>query len=233
MTLIADLFALQEIDSAIDAHTSQLETLRERYGENEEAETVRAELTLHTASLADLEPARRELELEVASIRAKAEPVEAKLYDGSVSNPKELDNLQRDLEQLTRQRQSAEERLLAVMEEVEAARGGQRAAESRLTRMESDWTIQQADLHSDEARLESELAVLQERRAERATRIPAAQLVTYDRLRKRRKGVAVVKVNRGACLGCRLSIPPVVLQRARSGVNATPCPSCERLIYVI
>lgn len=233
MTLIADLFALQEIDSAIDLHTAQLEAVRDGYGDSEEAETVRSGLAVHTASLADLEPQRRELELEAASILAKAEPVETKLYDGSITNPKELDNLQRDLEQLTRQRQSVEERLLAVMEDVDTARGGERSAETRLTSIESDWAATQAGLHGDETRLESELTALQARRAERATRIPAAQLVTYDRLRQRRKGVAVVKIIRGTCLGCRLTLPPVVLQRARSGANPTPCPSCERLIYAI
>jgi predicted nucleic acid-binding Zn-ribbon protein len=45
----------------------------------------------------------------------------------------------------------------------------------------------------------------------------------------------VVKVERGACLGCRLTVPTVILQRARSGMNPTPvqCPSCERMLYVI
>jgi predicted nucleic acid-binding Zn-ribbon protein len=83
--------------------------------------------------------------------------------------------------------------------------------------------------------LEAEIAELQARRAAQTDRIPAAPVITYDRLRRRRKGVAVVKVERGACLGCRLTVPTVILQRARSGMNPTPvqCPSCERMLYVI
>jgi predicted nucleic acid-binding Zn-ribbon protein len=60
-------------------------------------------------------------------------------------------------------------------------------------------------------------------------------VAAYDRLRRRRRGVAVVRVERGTCLGCRLTVPTVVLQRARSGTNPNPvqCPSCERMLYVI
>ena len=235
MTLVADLFALQEIDSQIDQRVAALEELRTRFGESEEAAEVRAEIAEHAAGLPDLEARQRDLDLQVASLREKAAPVERKLYDGSVTSPKELTDLQRDLEQIARQRGGVEEELLSVLEQVEAKRAGVQAATARLEQVESEWAAAQAGFRADEARLEGELAVLRERRAAQAARIPAAPVTSYDRLRQRRKGVAVVKVERGACLGCRLTVPTVILQRARSGMNPSPvqCPSCERMLYVI
>jgi predicted nucleic acid-binding Zn-ribbon protein len=235
MTLVADLFALQELDSAIDQRMAALEDIRARYGESEEASDIRVAIAEYAAGIPELESRQLDLDLQVAPVRAKAAEVEARLYSGSVTSPKELTDLQKDLEQLGRQRRMIEDELLQVLEQLEAKRAGVRESEARLRRVEADWTAGQEQMRADEARLEAEIAELRERRAAQVARIPAAPVTTYDRLRRRRKGVAVVKVERGACLGCRLTVPTVILQRARSGMNPTPvqCPSCERMLYVI
>ena len=235
MTLVADLYALQEIDTAIDQRTAALVEVRARYGDSEAAAAAREMIAAHIVGLPELEARQLDLDLQMATIKEKAVPVERRLYDGSVTNPKELTDLQRDLEQIERQRRVVEDELLTVLEQVEAKRAGVREGETRLREAEAAWAAEQERLRADEARLETELAALRERRAAQAGRLPPAPLNTYDRLRQRRKGVAVAKVERGTCLGCRLSVPVMVLQRARSGMNSAPvqCPSCERILYVI
>jgi predicted nucleic acid-binding Zn-ribbon protein len=235
MTLIADLYTLQEVDSRLDQHEAALSGLRARPTESEEIEETRADLAEHEAGLPDLEARHRDLELQVATHREKCESAETKLYGGSVTSPKELQDLQQDLEQLTRQRQAVEDELLAVLEQLEAKRAGAHATRERLRQLESAWAAEEAAAGVEEARLEAEIAALRERRAAQVARLPAPPVTAYDRLRRRRKGIAVVKVERGACLGCRLTVPTVILQRARSGTNPNPvqCPSCERMLYVI
>ncbi|MGH2599700.1 MAG: zinc ribbon domain-containing protein [Dehalococcoidia bacterium] len=235
MTLIADLYALQEIDSQIDQRESALESLRDRPEHDEASAEARAELAEHSVGLPELEARQRDLELQVATAREKAAPVEQKLYSGSITNPKELSDLQADLDQLTRQRQGLEEELLTILEQLEAKRAAIAAAREQSERLEADWAAEQQRAQAEEDRLEQELAGLRERRSAAAARIPSTPAVAYDRLRRRRKGLAVVRVERGACLGCRLTVPSVILQRARSGTNPTPvqCPSCERMLYVI
>jgi uncharacterized protein len=235
MTLIADLYALQEIDSEIDRREAALETLRTPVEESEELSDIRTELAEHRTGLPELESRQRDLELQVAGLREKAGPVEKKLYDGSITNPKELGDLQRDLDQITRHRQALEEELLFVLEQVEAKRAAIAATEQRLQQVEAQQASDRQNNAADEARIERELAGLRERRAAMLAGLPGAPVSAYDRLRRRRRGVAVVKVERGTCLGCRLTVPTVVLQRARSGMNPNPvqCPSCERMLYVI
>lgn len=235
MTLIADLFALQEIDLQIDEREAALESLRGRPEENDAVNDARVELAQSSAGIPDLEARQRELDLLVAGQRDKIAPVEAKLYGGSVRNPKELQDLQQDLDQLNRQRESVEEELLAVIDQVETRRAAMAAVAERLETLEREWAAEQATARADTERIEAELTALRARRAAAAQRLPAGPLTAYDRLRRRRRGVAVVKVERGACLGCRLTVPTVILQRARSGANPNPvqCPSCERMLYVI
>lgn len=235
MTLIADLFALQEIDSQIDQREAMLESLRTPTEENEELAETRAQLAEHRTGLPELEARQRDLELQTAGFREKIEPVETKLYSGSITNPKELTDLQRDLDQLNRQRQSLEEELLSVLEQIEAKRAGAAAAQLRLDQIESQQVADRERNQSEDARIEGELTALRERRSRSVEGIPVSPVTAYDRLRRRRRGIAVVKVERGTCLGCRLTVPTVVLQRARSGTNPNPvqCPSCERMLYVI
>jgi len=235
MTLLGDLFALQEIDSAIDQRDAVLAEIRARADESVDLAAARSDLADQSSGLGELEAQQRDLDLQVAALKDRAEPVERKLYDGSVTNSKELTDLQRDLEQITRQRQTVEETLLGVMERLEARRTATRAGESRVRTLESAWTAESDQARTDAQRLESELADLRLRRDAQAARIPAATVDTYNRLRKRRKGIAVVRVERGTCLGCRLTIPTVVIQRARSSSTTTPaqCPSCERMLYVL
>jgi predicted nucleic acid-binding Zn-ribbon protein len=235
MTLIADLYALQEIDSHIDQDVAALESLRAPAPENEALEEARLERAEHEVGLPELESRQRDLELQSAGLREKAGPVERKLYDGSITIPKELSDLQLDLDQINRHRQALEDELLSVLEQIEAKRAAIAAIESQIEEMESQSAAELAGNQADESRLEGELVALRERRGSAAGRIPGQTLVAYDRLRRRRRGVAVVRVERGTCLGCRLTVPTVVLQRARSGTNPNPvqCPSCERMLYVI
>lgn len=235
MTLIADLYALQEIDTALDQRLAALEGVRARFGDNEAEDAVRAEIAEASAGMGDLEARQRDLELQVGSLRERAAPVQSKLYGGSITNAKELTDLEKDLEQLARQRQAREDELLIVLEQLEGRRAVIQSATERLRVRQAEWAGQQAELRSEETRLDGEIDALRARRQAHAAGLPPAPLASYDRLRQRRKGQAVVRVERSTCQGCRLTIPAVILQRARSGMNLVPvqCPSCERMLYVL
>ena len=55
----------------------------------------------------------------------------------------------------------------------------------------------------------------------------------YESLLKTRDGSAVAKVERGMCQGCRLTLPTLELQRARSSEGIARCGSCGRILYVV
>jgi uncharacterized protein len=235
MTLVGDLFALQEIDSAIDQRVARIEEIRARATESEEVAAVRAEVEERRAGLPEIESLHRDLDTRVTDLRARIAPVESKLYGGSVHSPRELQDLQQDLEQLQRQRQALEDQLLEVMERLEAKRREVAEAEARLHDLESTWSAQQFDGRAEVDQLEQEVAALRARRDAQVGKVPSTATTTYDRVRRRRRGLAVVKVERGTCLGCRLSLPPAIVQRARSSGSREPvhCPSCERILYVL
>jgi predicted nucleic acid-binding Zn-ribbon protein len=232
MTIAADLYALQEIDSAIEATMTSLAAVEEQLGEGEELIAGRQAVEDARHGLEDLSRQQRELEWQVDDVRSRLSDVEGKLYGGSVRNPKELAGVQEEANILKGQMRRREDELLELMVRVEETQATLREAEESLSEVEARWQREQQELVGEKERLEGEIAGLEDRRGRQAALIEARALVLYENLRERRQGRAVVKVERGMCGGCRISLPMTILQKARSGLDVVQCVSCERILYV-
>jgi hypothetical protein len=232
MTTVAELFALQETDLAIDSLRQRLEDVIGRLQEPRDLLEMRDEVARLRKELLDLRHRQREAEWEVEELRRKAKAVEDKLYGGSVRNPKELQDLQADLDSLRRQLSRKEDALLELMLQGDEQESALKEKESLLARREEEWRTEEAALQSQRESLEAELASLEERRREQAARINGSALQLYQELRSRRQGRAVARVERGLCGGCRITLPTSLIQQARSGNSLVQCMSCERILYV-
>jgi predicted nucleic acid-binding Zn-ribbon protein len=231
MPIAADLYALQELDTAIDACDRKLEQTRAAFGENAEAAEARIALAEAEVRLRAAQAQTRELETQIGDLQTKIGPVERKLYDGSVTSPKELQALQEDLDMLKRQQRGLEDQELAAMAEQEGAAAAATAARERVAQLEAAWRAAQGHLHEQEQALLAEREQLMQQREARVSRIDSQRLALYDRLRSAKRGVAVAKVERGLCMGCRITLPTTIVQRARSGMQVVQCTSCERILY--
>jgi predicted nucleic acid-binding Zn-ribbon protein len=232
MTIAADLYALQEIDSAIEAAMTSLAAVEEQLGEGEELIAGRQAVEEGRHAFEGFSKQQRELEWQVDDLRSRVSDVEGKLYGGSVRNPKELAGVQEEANILKGQLRRREDELLELMVRVEEAQATVGEAEESLSEVEARWQQEQQKLVGEKERLEGELAGLEERRGRQAGLIEPRVLALYENLRERRQGRAVVKVERGMCGGCRISLPMTVLQKARSGLDVVQCVSCERILYV-
>jgi len=232
MTIAADLYALQEIDSAVEATKASLTAVEEQLGESEELIAGRQAVEEGRDALEGVSKQQRELEWQVDDLRPRLSDVEGKLYGGSVRNPKELGSMQEEANILRGQLRRREDELLDLMVRVEERQTALREAEESLTEVEGRWRQDQKELTSEKEKLEGELAGLEERRRQQSGLIEARVLALYDNLWERRQGRAVAKVERGMCGGCRISLPMTVLQKARSGMDVVQCVSCERILYV-
>ena len=231
MTSVAELYALQELDLALQGRRAALADAQTRLGESEELTEAKELADERAKELREAEHNFREREAEADELRTKIEPVEKKLYQGNVQNPKELQDLQHDLDMLKRRRSELEDRALEAMEAVEQAQTAAEEARQALQQTAEAHGVSQEDLTGQSERTEQEIADLEARRAEQAPRIDAATMRLYEQIAAIR-GRAVAKVEGGACQGCRISLPMNLLQRARAGNEMVQCSSCERILYV-
>jgi predicted nucleic acid-binding Zn-ribbon protein len=231
MPRISDLWKLQEIDSALDVRRATLDDARARIGDSEELLAARAAQEEREQALAAAKATQRDLEVQADDLRAKIGPAEQKLYSGSVRNPKELQDLQADVDQLKRHLSSIEDQDIAALTAVEEAERELATQQSVVATLESAWQTEQAELRETAARLEQEIAGLDGERATQAEAVDAELLKTYGHVRYRHQGKGVAKVDRNICLGCRIALPPTILNRARSANGFAQCPNCERILF--
>ena len=230
MTRSNDLWLLQETDTALESRRGSLADAQSRLGETEDLAALRERVAELRAAARAAEAEQKDIELEADTLRAKIAPQEAKLYGGSIKNPKELKDLQADIEQLKRHLSSIEDRDLEALTAVDRAEEELQTAESDLATLDASWGEEQAELTERIERLTREIAEHEELRRERADNIAPELLRTYDRLRVAHQGRGVAKLDRNLCMGCRISLPVNLVNRARAGSALTQCPNCERIL---
>lgn len=232
LTQVTDIRTLQEIDDEAATLRAALEDVERRLRGSEELNEARRTSAAVDSELADVRRAQRRIEGEVEGLTARIEPEEKRLYDGSVRNPKELQNIQHELEALKQQRTKLEDQLLEVMTNLDRVEREQVSATKTLTREEARWEKDQGDLKHESFRLNDLITRADARREAQKLKINPRNLVVYEEVRRRRGGVAVARVSGGNCGGCRVAIPEAVRRRAFGADQLAQCPNCERILYV-
>ncbi len=230
MVIARQLYQLQEVDLEIESDEKALNGIVVRLGDNRVILEAQGRLTSAEQQLDDLRKRQRAAERETEDLAVKLATEEGKLYSGRIQNPKELANLQHEVELIKEKRSRLDDGVLAVMDEVERAENGLAAAAAALQKLEAAWNKEQQVLTAEAAALRGKLADLTQKRQSLSAGIETPVVGAYDKLRKQ-KGQAVVRVEQGICRGCRISLPSSDMQQVRSG-NLVHCSSCGRILFL-
>jgi uncharacterized protein len=230
MSASLGLYRLQQVDRQIDHARSQLDNIRRTLENDSE---LREALTQLEAAQNDHHHARNVLknaEAEVEAQKIKIEQNEASLYGGKVQNPKELQDLQKDIVSLKKHLVTLEERELEAMIKVEDAEKDLQGAKTKLELVQARLGDEHKKLISDQSTFSMKLEQLAEEREATLAPIESNMLHVYESLRQQKKGVAITEVSDNSCASCGATITASLLQNARSQKLAN-CPSCGRILY--
>lgn len=230
MTSAADLLTLQDIDLKIDSRRALMADIDSRIGETEEVIEAREVLAEAEANAARVRREQRELDATLEDLDAKMRPIETKLYDGSVRNPRDLSDLQKELTGMKARRGKLDDQGLEMMETVEKANTMLALATKSLEAAEADWREEQRELVENRERAERETGAFHAERKRWAEIMEPFMLGLYENLRVQKNGRGVARVERTTCQGCRISLPSHIVQRVRTGSQLVQCPSCERIL---
>ncbi|MBI4282548.1 MAG: hypothetical protein HY672_03565 [Chloroflexi bacterium] len=232
MTVVQQLFDLMGVDVDIERYNQSIASVEEALADNHLLLEAQRAVEEAQAVLKKQEGERRDLELTVGSFQDKTKELESKLYGGTVRNPRELQDMQKELNIFREQQKQQEESLLLALELVEETAQGLGSLERALREAQVAWQKEQERLTGERANLQKDSTLLEEKRRGLSSLISTEHLRLYDSLRSIRQGQAVAKVERGMCRGCRISLPTRVVQQARSSPKPVQCPSCSRILYV-
>jgi len=230
MSVVKQLHQLQEIDLELESNERAQNQIVSQLGESQEVARVKAKLTAEQQHLEELGHQQHSAEWEIDDLVTKLTDNEKSLYSGRIKNPKELTNLQQEVEELKTRRARLEDKALETMNQVELTTASVATLSSELKRLEADWHSQQQRLSADLEQLKTTQSDLQHKRQLLSAGIDPQAIEVYQQLRKH-KGTAIANVEQGTCRGCQIALPTTELQQARSG-SLVRCSSCGRILFL-
>lgn len=212
------LLDVQDRDLAADQLRHRRASLPERVAlAEQEAAVARLDVELGEIRerLGELQRSQKRLEDEVATIEAKGEAENKKMYSGTVTSPRELQAMQEEVAALTRRQRELEDDLLDLMEATEPIVEEADRLEARRDELAGEAAAITAAIAEAEAAIDAELAEVAAAREGLATAVPPDLLATYEKLRERLGGIAIARLEGTQCLGCHISLPAVELDAVR------------------
>ena len=231
MTGAKQLFGFQEIDAEIDVRKRRLVKISEELGGDPELVAARAAFAKAEKAIGALQAKQKDLELEAQTAANRVETLEGRMMRNEVTNPRDLEAVQRELVNLRRRQSDLEEEVLGGMSKIDDVKPMVQTREEAMRNLEQRWASSEEGLIEEQSRIEAELPDLESQREASFDNLTPQAKLLYERIRVKKHGRAVAKVERGMCSGCRITLPIVLVQRARTGKSLVTCSSCGRILY--
>lgn len=229
MSIAKQLYQLQAVDRALETSEHEQCQVTRQLEDNRAVLQARDELLKRQQHREALKQQLRSAEWALADIESKISTLSEEMYSGRIKNPKELSNLQHEMEGLKTRRDQMEDKALETMGQVETADASLAQQGRTLQDVETERQRQQQSLTARADELQAAITDLENQRQQMLARIDPPAVALYQKL-KGQKGRSVARVEQGICQGCRISLSTIELQRAKSGA-LVQCSSCGRILF--
>lgn len=213
-----DLLTVQEHDSAIDRLRVRRERLPERaeLAEREgEAADLERQLTGIVSERDGVATEEKRLDDQRSALEERTSQVEADLYSGATSSPRELQAMQAEIEQFRRQLSTLEDRELDAMEHRERLDGEVARLEEGLRGARSEIDRLRTAIEDQEREIDGAIGEERSAREAKASALPSDLLELYEKVRSNNRGVGAAPLVSGTCQACHLALPTVELDRIK------------------
>ena len=232
MTSVRQLYALQEIDLDLDRLDKQKAEAEQELEQAPAFESMQMALLEEEMRLEEYVEQRKAWQLEVETLRQRSSHLDEQLFGGHVANPRDLNSLEQEANSVRGQLEKQDNDLLELNLQVEESEGKCSAMRQHISETEANWEVRKSELRNRMEEIASERETMSAQRNALASGVEATALQRYETLRLARGGLAVAKVERGLCQGCRMSLPTQQQQRLRSGRQIVQCSTCSRLLLL-
>lgn len=232
MTSVRQLYVLQELDLVLDRLRNQQNEAEAELKSEVSVENLENALSGEAERLQEVALQQRDNQMESEARRERSQTLETQLYDGSMTNARDLESLQQEAANVRQQLEQDEAAMLELTIQAEESQSKFAELDQELTEMRQVWESRQVELNQLLKSLNEELGQYESQRQKLTNGVDPASLQRYETLRMSKRGVAVVKVERGLCQGCQMALPTHLQQRVRNGRQQVNCSSCGRLLFL-
>lgn len=232
---VIGLAELQLTENAISARLSEIEgykNSKEIASAGKAFDKAKEDFGSINEEYASLESRRKKLEDTVGLQKEKIKRNESKLFSGTITSAKELENYQDEIKILKQKNSVIEDQILEIMieleeklEEVKLAREEKDKAEANLNRIKNE-------ISEKVEVLEHIVEGLKKRRESVISRIPSDYLKKYNELKNKKGGIAVAVLKDNFCNVCNMEIPTTAAEEIDDMDKLYSCPLCGRMAII-
>jgi predicted nucleic acid-binding Zn-ribbon protein len=230
MTQAEALYHLQEIDLIIAQAQKRLNEIAAALSDNKVILEAQAKVNAAQKILAPLQTRLRNLELEIQTNADKIRLTDEQLYSGRVRNPKELQDMQQEIQSLKNRNAELEDILLEIMMSVENADAMLSEKQVTLQQLTTAWEDDHQHLLDEQKKLQGEVSLHQQKREEALPPVMPDSLKAYNTLRPRKNNQPVALLVNGSCSVCRVEQDMAVITEVRKAQKLVYCTSCGRIL---
>ncbi len=232
MSQVSEIQTLQELDDQGATYRAALESVEAKIRGDAQLDEARRRLAAADTDLAPTKKDQVRVDGQLKMLSSKIETEEKRLYSGTVTNAKELQNIQHEVDSLKEQRLRLEDQLLEVELRLDSANREQMAAAQDVAEREKARSVHVEGWKHEVRGLNDSISRTDARREAQRIKIAPRALFVYEDVRRRRGGMAVARVQGSTCGACRIQMPDSVRKKAFNSDVLAQCPNCERILYL-
>lgn len=225
------LYRLQQTDSKLDQTHARLKEIEVALSNDAALQKANKQADDAKKTYQSAQIALKQAEQDVGTQEQKIDSNQKRTYSGTVTNPKELEDLQMEAEALKRHLATLEDAQLESMVAFEETEVANQSAEENLEKVKFEVAKNNKDLSTEQKKLMNTVDELKEERKTNVGNLDDGDLASYEKLREKRRGVAVSLVKDKTCSACGATLTASQAQAARSPSQITNCDNCGRILY--
>lgn len=228
---LAALLALQQVDTQIARAKRAQAGLDNGTAAAEASVEAQAKAKAATDALHRAHGELRDAELKQEAVGVKRKQYTQRLYQGTITNAKELGNIEKEIELLGRQQSDLDTRILELMEVAEQTQADATVAEANAREAQTRHSDIVSQFQARYEALSLELTEATRQRAEAAASVgDPALLKRYDDIRVKHAGVGIAPIVEGDCGGCHMKLPSELVKAVKETSSPQICDNCGRLL---
>jgi predicted nucleic acid-binding Zn-ribbon protein len=213
---------VRRIDEQLTGQRAELDAMQT------EVRAIEARLATDRERLGEIEKTRNELSIELRQMIQQIE--RSRERHGRSRNEREKNAAERELDELRKLHRDREDEVEKLSMLAEAARKSIDEADRRRRELLATLEGVSSGAAATLSELEQQKATRTERRKGLVAKLPAVLYRRYESIRTRR-AMAIAKTTDGTCLGCHISVPPMMFQKMLRQEEFEQCPNCRRILY--
>ena len=231
------LYLLQEVLLEVDVKTGRRDKTPDHLVHIEAAyHDARRQRDAAGAVLSRAEERKKTLDSEVADLSEQLRKYQQQLQ--SVKTSREYSALLNEIDGIKREVRTREDELLSLDETMAGSSSELDRREEEFPAEEAGYEEQMKEWRAEQAVLDAEIARANERAKSLRSELEPRLLKTFERIRHKRAGVAVARVDMvgpqtAACSACHVRLRPQLLSDLRLSKDTVFCESCKRILYWI